>query len=197
MRHARLAAFGLFTLLGGLPSLGQEKTIPFAGLAAESKAYNLTQSPAEFMLSNDSSSMLPDNPIEQANVRAKLPTGSSPIKNGNSAASFRSAAGSPRTSPLRQPVGKRFWLLNGAHLGMAMFDMAMTQSCVADHHCVEGNPLMPQSMAGQLGVNLGVFTFTTFSSYRLKRHNSRIWWLSPTVGILSHSVGVASGFSHR
>jgi hypothetical protein len=86
--------------------------------------------------------------------------------------------------------------MNGLHLGMAAFDVAMTQRCIADHYCKEGNPLMPSSLAGQLSIDLAYVGYGTFVSYRLKRHGSKLWWLSPTVGVASHTVGVATGFAH-
>jgi hypothetical protein len=86
--------------------------------------------------------------------------------------------------------------MNGLHLGMATFDVAMTQRCIADHHCQEGNPLMPSSLAGQLSIDFAYVGYGTFVSYRLKRHGSKLWWLSPTVGAAAHTVGVAIGFAH-
>jgi hypothetical protein len=35
------------------------------------------------------------------------------------------------------------------------------------------------------------------ASYRLKKNDSKLWVLSPTVGIIAHTLGVASGFAHR
>jgi hypothetical protein len=98
---------------------------------------------------------------------------------------------------LPRTLSPGFFLLNGAHLGMAVFDVEMTQHCLADHHCVEGNPLMPSSRAGQLGVNFALFSYGSFMSYRLKRQERRLWMLSPFVGIVAHTVGVATGFAHH
>jgi hypothetical protein len=80
---------------------------------------------------------------------------------------------------------------------MAVFDVEMTQHCIANHHCVEGNPLMPSSHAGQLSVNFALVGYGTFISYRLKKQENKLWLLSPTVGIAAHTVGVASGFANR
>ncbi len=90
-----------------------------------------------------------------------------------------------------------FFVLNGLHLGMAIFDVEMTQHCLADHHCVEGNPLMPSSMGGQLGVDFATVGFGALASFRMKKNDSRLWILSPTVGIVAHTLGVATGFAHR
>jgi hypothetical protein len=79
---------------------------------------------------------------------------------------------------------------------MAVFDVGMTQHCIADHHCREGNPLMPSSLAGQLSVDFAYVGYGTFVSYRLKKHRNRLWLLSPAVGIAAHAVGVESGFAH-
>ena len=55
----------------------------------------------------------------------------------------------PMAPVQRRVIDGRFLLLNGAHLGMAMFDVEMSQHCIAERKCVEGNPLMPSSQAGQ------------------------------------------------
>jgi len=99
-------------------------------------------------------------------------------------------ARSPRT------LSPGFFLLNGLHLGMAVFDVEMTQHCIADHHCVEGNPMMPSSQAGQLGMNFALVGYGAFISYELKKRDNKLWRLSPVVGISAHTVGVASGFAH-
>ena len=90
-----------------------------------------------------------------------------------------------------------FLLLNELHLGMAIFDVEVIQHCLADHHCVEGNPLMPSSAGGQSGLNFATVGFGTSASYRMKKNESKLWILSPTVGIIAHTLGVATGFAHR
>ncbi len=94
-------------------------------------------------------------------------------------------------------VSTGFFVLNGLHLGMAIFDVEMTQHCLADHHCFEGNPLMPSSTRGQLAVDFATVSFGALASYRMKKNDSKLWILSPTVGIAAHTLGVASGFAHR
>jgi hypothetical protein len=119
--------------------------------------------------------------------------------NGIPSGSSSSAAGfvlAPPAYKAPRTLSRGFFLMNGLHLGMAAFDVAMSQRCIADHQCREGNPLMPSSLAGQLSANFAYVGWGTFVSYRLKRHGSKLWWLSPTVGIASHAVGVASGFAH-
>jgi hypothetical protein len=104
----------------------------------------------------------------------------------------------PPTVPTRQPVtGKKFLLLNGLHLGLALADIHTTQQCLAHHTCREGNPLMPSSSAGQYGISVGLVTMTAAGSYWLKRHNSPHWWIAPVIGISAHSAGLASGLANR
>jgi hypothetical protein len=79
---------------------------------------------------------------------------------------------------------------------MAVFDVELTQHCIATHKCSEGNPLMPSSQAGALSVNLAIVGYGSYVSYRLKKHHSRMWMVSPVVSIAAHSVGVASGLAH-
>jgi len=88
-------------------------------------------------------------------------------------------------------------LLNGIHLGVAIFDLQMTQRCIVDHRCHEINPVLPSSYRRQLSVNLGIVTYTAGMSYWLQRHKSRLWWLPPSAGIVFHSIGVSTGLKHQ
>jgi hypothetical protein len=91
---------------------------------------------------------------------------------------------------------KYFWL-NGMQLGMAVFDVEMTQRCIADRRCREANPVMPSSHIGQLSVNFALVAYTSGVSYWLKKRRSKIWWLPSSASIAVHSVGVATGFEHQ
>jgi hypothetical protein len=55
----------------------------------------------------------------------------------------------------------KFFLMNGIHLGMSVFDVEMTQRCIASHHCREVNPVMPSSHAGQLSVNFAIVAYNS------------------------------------
>ncbi len=116
------------------------------------------------------------------------------LSGSSSSAGFVSIPQTPRTP---RTLSKGFLILNALHLGMAVFDVEMTQHCIANHHCVEGNPLMPSSQAGQLGVNFAFVGLGAFTSYKMKEQDSNLWVISPTVGIAAHAVGVATGFAHR
>lgn len=117
-----------------------------------------------------------------------------PLTESSSSAGFvyvPPAVKSPRT------FSTGFFLLNGLHLGMAVLDVELTQHCIANHHCVEGNPMMPSSHAGQLGVEFGLVGYGTFISYKLKRRESKLWVLAPAIGVAAHTVGVATGIANR
>jgi hypothetical protein len=163
---------GLAIAMGGWACSAQDATIQFGKIERDA------QMSARLAM-----------PVDEAAVSHSfgIPLGSS------SSASF------VRVPPVvvRRTLGSRFYLLNGLQLGMAVFDVEMTQHCIADHHCSEGNPLMPSSHAGQLSVNLALVSSSTFFSSRLKKRGSALWWLSPSVGIAAHTVGVASGIAHR
>jgi len=58
--------------------------------------------------------------------------------------------------------------LNGLHLSVAIFDVEMTQHCIAVHHCREGNPLMPSSLAGELGVGFALVGYGAVVSYEFQ-----------------------------
>jgi hypothetical protein len=110
-----------------------------------------------------------------------------------------SASGFVRVPPATVPktLSSKFYLLNGLHLGTAVFDVEMTQHCIATHNCREGNPLMPSSQAGALSVSFAFVGYGAFVSYKLKKHRSNLWWISPTAGVAAHSVGIATGFEHQ
>lgn len=101
-------------------------------------------------------------------------------------------------APARKPhLGKSYFVLNSINLGMALFDVGMTQHCIADQHCAEANPLMPKPLGAKLGINIGLVGYGAFVSSFLKRRQSRNWWIPPSSGIGFHGVGVISGFVHR
>ena len=137
----------------------------------------------------------------QLSASATVPASEAVISHSDGMFSSSSAPASfvfvPPTPTQPRTLSKGFLLLNGLHLGMAIFDVEMTQHCIANHHCVEGNPLMPSSHAGQLGVNFAIVGYGTFMSYRLKKQERKLWMLSPIVGIAAHSIGVASGIANR
>jgi hypothetical protein len=181
MNTARRTLLGLAIAMVTSTCFAQNATIPFRQLEREAQ---LTASLAQPGNETDSSSL----------VSSSLNPGIGVME--------PSAAGFTRTipaSPVRVPriVDPKFVLLNGLHLGMAILDVGLTQHCIADHHCREGNPMMPSSLAGQLSVNFALVSYGSFVSYRLKKHRSNLWGLSPAVGISAHAVGVATGIMHE
>jgi hypothetical protein len=102
----------------------------------------------------------------------------------------------PHQAVDRKYADRKFLVVNGLQFGMAMFDVGMTQSCIASHHCREANPLMPSSLTGQLSVAFAFTAYETAVSYWLKKRKSRLWWILPASGAAAHAMGVASGFEH-
>ena len=94
-------------------------------------------------------------------------------------------------------LGFRYFLLNGLHLGMAGADVALTQHCIAEHRCREGNPVMPSSLAGSLSVDSALVGLGALVSGRLKTQGSAAWWVAPVTGIAAHGAGVATGLAHQ
>jgi len=170
---------GLAISMGCLACFAQQATIPFKQLERNAQlSARLTVPDNEIASSNSSSSVTPGV------VSPEL-----------SAAGFVHVRPVPAANP--RTLSSSFYLLNGLHLGMAVLDVEMTQRCIATHRCREGNPLMPSSQAGGLSVNLALVGSGSYISYRLKKHGSNLWWLSPTVGVASHTVGVATSTAHQ
>jgi hypothetical protein len=172
MKTAPGAILSLAIAMGGLFCSAQDATIPFRQIERDAQLSARLTVPAD----------------NAAISRAySLPSESSP------AAGFVFV---PRATAPPKTLSSGFLFISGLHLGMSGLDIAMTQHCIADYHCREANPLMPSSLAGQLGVDFAYFGYGTFVSYRLKKRGNQLWLLSPTVGIAAHAVGVASGFAH-
>lgn len=165
-------ALALALVAGGLASQAQTPQIPFDKLQRESQ---------------------PQLPRSSDLVAAADAAGFS-----SSAIPAAAVVPTRRTPAIVPPVvDHKFLLLNGLHLGMALFDVGMTERCISNHQCKEGNPMMPSSLGGQLGVSLGGFAYTAGASYYLKKHHSKSWWLPSLTGTIAHSVGVGSGLAVR
>jgi hypothetical protein len=135
----------------------------------------------------------------QLSARLEVPPMELPVSSSVGSAGSSSVSGYvfvPPSMKARRTASTGFFVANGLHLGLAALDVAMTQHCIAAHRCREGNPIMPSSLGGQLGVDAVLVSFGAFSSYRLKKNGSGAWWLSPVVGAGSHAAGVVTGLAH-
>ena len=129
-------------------------------------------------------------PLEKASIGYS--TEASPIASATSGFVY------PQPGPKRPRVlDSKFLLMHGLHLGLAALDVGLTQHCISTHRCREGNPLMPSSLAGQVGVNAALISASAIVSYHLKKQDSKLWWFSPAVGIGAHTAGAATGFIYR
>jgi hypothetical protein len=174
MNTLQRTILGLAITIGAAAASAQNTAVPFKQIERDARTAQLSATAAV--------------PANEAAVRPYAM-----VSTSSSSTGFVPAP----TPRIPRTLSKTFYILNGLHLGMAVFDVEMTQHCIANHHCVEGNPLMPSSQAGQLGVDFAFVSAGAFSSYKLKKQESRLWVLSPIVGIAAHGVGVASGFAHR
>jgi len=137
----------------------------------------------------------------QLSARIEAPAGEAAINSvSESSVAVSSSAGYVLPAPAykrERTVSSTYLLWNGLHLGMAAFDVAMTQHCIADHHCREGNPMMPSSLKAQLGVDFSLVGYGAFIGYEAKKHDNKIWWLPSAIGVTAHAAGVATGFVNR
>ena len=182
MRKSNGLAMGLSLLLGVQACFAQHIPIPFEQL--QSRAI-LSMRVAEQVIGHTSA----------------FPSGAS---HSLLAPVPKSAVESPTARGTRIPpgtnarkLGAKYFLLNGLHLGMAGLDMALTQRCIDEHRCREGNPLMPHSLAGRISISSALVCFGALVSGELKKQGSNLWWVTPTAGILVHSAGAATGFTHQ
>ncbi len=177
MKTFMATLLGLCMVGGSMACAAQQTTIPFRQLEKDA--------------SLSARASLPSNP---AAMRADY------AGPGESSSVEASTSEFVRPQPAYRPpriLSKSFLLLNGLHLGLAGLDVAMSQKCMANHHCHEGNPMMPSSMGGQLGVNFGLVGYGAVMSYELKKRDIRGWWVSPMVGAAAHAAGAGTGIANR
>ena len=184
MNAVQSTMLGLAIAMGGWSCSAQQATNPFGQLERYAHLSARLAVPDNEIASSDSSSIDSSSSFSPGVVSPE------PF-----AAGFVHVPRVPVATP--RTLSSKFYLLNGLHLGMAVLDVEMTQRCIATHHCREGNPLMPSSLAGGLSVNLALVGYGSYVSYRLKKHRANLWWLSPTVGTASHVVGVTTGLMHK
>ena len=179
MRMAHGTILGLAIAMGGWPGNAQVATIPSNPIA---RVGQLTASNA-----------VPVNQPAGNFFSSSLPSGVVPPEHLSTA-----AIGLVRVPPVIFPrtLDSKYFLLNGMHLTMAMLDVVMTQRLIATGHYVEGNPLMPSSRGAQLGVDFALVGYGSFVSYKMKKQGSGQWWITPMIGVTTHSIGVGIGFNN-
>ena len=180
-------AVGIALLMGGWACSAQQAPIPFAQIQRDAQLSAELTAPTP-----DPSSVLSSEPAAVSSTSAAPSVLTSP-------APASATAGFVLAPPAKasRTVDAHYFLLNGLHLELALLDIEMTRRCIADDRCREGNPLMPSSLAGQLSVGFALVGSGAASSYRLKKRNSRFWWIAPVVGIAAHGVGFASGIARQ
>lgn len=187
MKPAHLAALGLSIVIGGVLSYSQQSPIPLRQIQRDAQLSAMrTPSHSEF-----AGVSLPEPaPGFSSSASLSLPS---------PAAMASSSAGIMRPPVFRSPrvLDARYLWFNGLDLALALSDIEMTQHCINEHTCREANPLMPSSQAGKIAVSLGFVGYSGVGSYWFKKHNSKAWWLPPTVAIAAHGLGLASGLAHR
>ena len=182
MRKIHVWAMGVTLLMGGYLCVAQQSPIPFQQLQQARE--------------------IP--PREMASVSGSANDLLPGARSAMAASVSSSSSSSARAAFYREPAATgahrlnfRYFLLNGLHLGMAGADVALTQHCIAEHRCREGNPVMPSSLAGSLGVDSALVGLGALISGRLKTQGSAAWWVTPVTGIAAHGAGVATGIAHQ
>ena len=96
-------------------------------------------------------------------------------------------------APEKKTLGKKFWVVNGLFVSSGIYDVESTfyvrGKCPA---CGETNPFMrpfveagkPETYAIIAATDIAV----VYSSYYLKKHNSKLWFVFPVVLTASHVV---------
>jgi hypothetical protein len=93
-------------------------------------------------------------------------------------------------APAQAPViDWKYLAVAGAYATATGVDLWSTHHLLSTGKYKEGNPIMPQSLGGQLAMDSGIFACETFLSYRIKKNGSKWWFLGPSIGIGSHIFG--------
>ena len=85
-----------------------------------------------------------------------------------------------------------FIAINGASLGAAALDVAITRRCIDANTCHETNPLMQGSAGRMYGVALGTAFAGSVIDYEMERHGHKAGRLMPWIVIGGHSVGIGT-----
>ena len=155
----------LFLIASGAICVAQNTTIPFKQIERSAVADQ-----SRMLLASNANESSSDAPV--SGVVAEYPAAST---------ASSSVYMLQPTYKKDRVLDKKFFLVNGLHLGLAALDIGLTQHCIAAHRCREGNPLMPSSLGGQLAVDTVLVTSSTFISFHLKKQYSKMWWFSPSI----------------
>ena len=85
-------------------------------------------------------------------------------------------------------------MMTAAAVGMTIADVEMTQRCIRNETCHEGNPLLPRTSRTKMyPIQFALVGVESYFSYRLKKRGSWAWWLPQFSLAASHGVGFAFG----
>ena len=82
-----------------------------------------------------------------------------------------------------------FLIVNGASLGAAALDVAMTRRCIDANTCHEANPLMQGSAGRQYSIALSTAAAGTLIDYAMEKHGHRVGRLVPWIVMGVHGFG--------
>ena len=171
MKNLPAVALAASLIVGGLNCSAQGPSVPFLQIERDAQSQTLPT----LALNNDATGL----------SSSFAPVASSVSRDVTS-----------RSRVSSRTLNKTYFFVNGLHLGMAVLDVTSTEHCIANHTCREGNPLMPSSAAGQVGVDCALVGYISWVSYRMKKHQSSLWWIAPTTGTAAHAVGAGTGIAH-
>ncbi len=91
----------------------------------------------------------------------------------------------------KKVADKKFWTMIAASFASAIADEEITQHALQTGRFREANPLLGRSRKTAYPVLFGIAGAQSLLSYKLKKDNSKIWWLPQTIGIGTHGFGVS------
>ena len=96
-------------------------------------------------------------------------------------------------APNLQAGEKTFWILTAANYASTVADIELTQNCLHNNVCREGNPLMPSDRKKAYPIQLGISTAFNIISYKLMKSGNKHWYLPQVAIVSAHGVGITFG----
>ncbi len=98
-----------------------------------------------------------------------------------------------------QGLGKKFWILWAAGIGLQIADVESTAHCLRRPTCQESNPLLGKrpTRVRMYAIKAAVVGFGFYFSQRWKRsEDTSLWWVPPVANIGAGGFAVAWNLSH-
>jgi hypothetical protein len=88
---------------------------------------------------------------------------------------------------------EEYWILTAITLGVTVVDVELTQHCLANGLCREGNPLLPSNRGKVYAIQLPLAIGVSYIGHRWHKDGFKYWWVPQAAVIAGHGVGIGFG----